>query len=513
MSSEKSAPGTPGIQLLFKVGSFDPLKDPEPLPDDLKCPETGYYIMQFSGPVLQEWKDAVTAIGGTIFWYMPDYAFIVRLTSNQKQAVNGLPFVRWLGTFHPGYKLAPELSAESGRIMMSVIFLENPDAVEKAIMEMGLTILWRDWLAIRVEADVSFSRSIAFLPEVGYVEPLHTPTICNDNSARIMNARQTNDGNFTDDGQSVWSYNATKFEGTTGKGVIVAVSDTGVDGNHLDLTGKKVWFGDYMGTGQWQDSMGHGTHVAGTVLGTGQGQAGKYAGLAPEATLIGMSAIGGSITPEATNAQTLKDAVNHGASVCTNSWGDPSQHGTYGSMAIAYDTGVRDADPSLPGNQSIIVVFAAGNEGFSGIREPATAKNVITIGATGNNRPLAPDQVAGFSSNGPTSDGRRKPDVMSPGAQVTSLQYGTQAGYVTHDGTSMAAPGAAGCIALIVQYYWDNYGEKPSPAMVKALLSCGADQMANTYTYPGNGQGWGRINVAKTLLSNFTYKILSEDQK
>lgn len=515
LAHARSAPEPQGIKLYLDAGTFDPLRDPLPFGDDLVGQDSGgFFIVQFGGPVMDAWKEHLTSLGAVIFGYMPDYAFIVKADPARADAIAGLPFVRWMGAYHPGYKLSPNLKEHSGSISMSVIFFEDGPALEYKLRAIGVTILWTDWLAVRVEADVSMARVLAFMPEVQFVEPLNVPTLLNDNDARILHVRQQNDGNFTNDGLSLWSYNNSKFEGlATGKGVKVAVQDSGVDGNHVDFTNKKVFYKSYYGSAQWTDSMGHGTHVAGTVLGTGQGQGGKYAGLAPEAGLIALQGISSNIAPEAANAASQKDAQDNGADICTNSWGDPSQHGTYGSYAIAYDKAVRDCDPQEAGNQSMIIIFAAGNEGTTGIREPATAKNVITVGATGNNVNLAPDQISSFSSDGPTNDGRRKPDVMAPGSQVTSCNAGTTNGYRATDGTSMAAPGVAGAAALVVQYFRDNNGATPSPAMVKALLANGAEPMSSSYEYPGMGQGWGRVNVQKSLLSNKTYQILSEDQK
>jgi uncharacterized membrane protein/subtilisin family serine protease len=491
------------------------LKDPLPFADDLTGPEgCGYYIVQFTGPVQDAWKEELTSFGAVFLGYIPDYAFIVRLDPVKLSTVKELSFVRWAGTYHPGYKLSPHLKERTGNLDLSAMYFENGPALEMDLRVIGVEVLWTDELAVRVRADVSMARMMAFMPDVQWVEPMNPVTLLNDNDAQILHVRQSSDGNFTNNGQSIWSYNNSKFEGlATGKGVIVAVQDSGVDGTHVDFTGKKVYYKSYVGGADWTDSMAHGTHVAGTVLGTGQGQSGKYAGMAPEAGLIALQAFTSVISPEARSAATLKDAQDNGAYICTNSWGDPAVHGAYGSMAAAYDKAVRDSDPQEPGNQSMIVIFAAGNEGFTGIREPATAKNVITVGATGNNVNIDPDQIASFSSYGPTDDGRRKPDVMAPGAQVTSCQAGTTNGYRAADGTSMAAPGVAGATAVIVQYYRDNNGAVPSPAMVKALLANGADIMSSSYAYPGNGQGWGRVNAQKSLLSNKTYQILSDDQK
>lgn len=505
-----------GIRLYLEAGTFDPLRDRAPVPEDLEAPDAGIFrIVQFTGPVQQAWKDAVAAKGAMLFGYLPDYAFIVRMSPGQERAVKQLPFVRWTGAYHPGYKLHPALASERGEMLMYVLFFDDPDGLELQLRSLGLQVVNRDWLGIRILADVAFARSIAFLPEVQWIEPIYPPDLLNDNDGRILGVRQANDGNFTDDGKSLWSYNNTRFEGiATGLGVIVCVQDTGVDASHVDLASKKVAYKAYLGGGQWTDSIAHGTHVAGTVLGTGEGQSGKYAGMAPGARLIGIQGISmNGIATESQNGESIKWAYDNGADIVTNSWGEFSLHGTYGSMAIAYDKAVRDSNSSYPGNQSMIIIFAAGNEGSQGIREPATAKNVITVGATGDNRPLSPDQIAGFSSDGPTNDGRRKPDVMTPGEQVTSCLAGSTNQYTTHDGTSMAAPGAAGSAALIVQYYRDNYGYTPSPALMKAVMANGAQPLSSTYPYPGMGQGFGRVNVARSLLGNLTYQVFSDDQK
>ncbi|MBM4249305.1 MAG: hypothetical protein FJ149_07710 [Euryarchaeota archaeon] len=506
----------PGIRLYLEAGTFDPLREGAPVPDDLRSPDAGLYrIVQFTGPVREQWKQAVAETGAVLFGYLPDHAFIVRMDPALERAVKLLPFVRWTGAYHPGYKLHPALAQERGEMLLNVMFFDDPEGLELQLRALGLRVLERDWLGIRILADVAFARSIAFLPEVQWIDPIYPPDILNDNGALILKVRQSPDGNFTGNGQSLWSYNNSQFEGiATGRGVTVCVQDTGIDGNHVDLSSKKVAYIAYLGGGQWTDPVAHGTHVAGTVLGTGEGQGGKYAGMAPGARLIGIQGISMSgIATEAQNGASIRWAQDNGADIVTNSWGESSLHGTYGSMAISYDRAVRDCNSSSPGNQSMIIIFAAGNEAFSGIREPATAKNVITIGATGNNRPLAPDQIASFSSNGPTNDGRRKPDVMAPGAQVTSCRAATANQYTTHDGTSMAAPGAAGAAALVVQYYRDNYDLTPSPALMKALFANGAEPMSPSYTYPGMGQGFGRINVPRTVLSNESYQVLSEDQK
>ncbi|MCX7670988.1 MAG: S8 family serine peptidase, partial [Anaerolineae bacterium] len=122
-----------------------------------------------------------------------------------------------------------------------------------------------------------------------------------------------------------------------------------------------------------------------------------------------------------------------GGRISTNSWGCgfPYCSGEYTVEAQEYDARVRDARPTAAGNQEIVVVFAAGNDGALGIGSPGTAKNVITVGAAESYRPDWTDgcgagpadadsahDIADFSSRGPTVDGRIKPDLVAPGTHT-----------------------------------------------------------------------------------------------
>ena len=173
--------------------------------------------------------------------------------------------------------------------------------------------------------------------------------------------------------------------------------------------------------------------------------------------------------------------------------------------------------------------FSAGNDGVYGansITPPATAKNIITVGATGNDKwGLPHTTVAGFSSQGPTADGRIKPDVVIPGhilASARSIDPNAcrgwskpsdgQTSYIYASGTSMAAPGVAGVAAVVTQYLVEEKDMDPSPAILKASLINGAQPLPG-YQYPGFKQGWGTIDVSKTIFENGTYRIFRDDQR
>ncbi|NJL32750.1 MAG: S8 family serine peptidase [Chloroflexaceae bacterium] len=213
-----------------------------------------------------------------------------------------------------------------------------------------------------------------------------------------------------------------------------------------------------------------------------------------------------------------------GATFTTNSWGAPVG-GRYDVSAQIYDAFTRDAAPLTVGNQEMLHIFAAGNDGPSqgSIRSPGTAKNVLTVGASENVRDNGiadgcntvdsnnANDMTDFSSRGPTTDGRTKPEIVAPGAHIqgpssqpefsgggvcgaASNNFGSpgddalypagQTLYTWSSGTSHATPAVAGAASLVYEYYGRvlNPGQLPSPAMLKALLLNSPRYMAGEFT-------------------------------
>ena len=221
------------------------------------------------------------------------------------------------------------------------------------------------------------------------------------------------------------------------------------------------------------------------------------------------------------NYTTLQSQAYHdGARISNNSWGG-SASATYDADAQAFDALARDTQPanafySAPGNQEMVLVFAAGNDGPSlqTVGSPSTAKNVIGVGAAesvqsigGTDHSYVSDaeansanDILGFSSRGPCSDGRHKPDIVAPGSHVSGGVYqalnpgptgtaapcftgnGVSGGpssdffptgqqfYTSSSGTSHSSPCVAGGCALARQYFINNFTNPPSAAMAKAYL-------------------------------------------
>ena len=200
-----------------------------------------------------------------------------------------------------------------------------------------------------------------------------------------------------------------------------------------------------------------------------------------------------------------------------NSWGDAgaATWSNYTAAAAAYDALTADAG-TAPGLQPLLFVFAVGNENQApgSVLPPGTAKNVLTVGGTGNDYAggTASSQVAPFSSFGPTDDGRVKPDLVAPGERVASANATQDAAsgilprpalggssYVYLSGTSQAAPQVAGASAVAAQFLRDTRGIDATPALLKAALINGAAPLPG-YLWPGPAQGWGRLDLRGALL-------------
>jgi len=346
---------------------------------------------------------------------------------------------------------------------------------------------------------------------------------------------------------------ASRLDGT---GQIIAVADTGVDVAHPDLVDRLAGtrplgrppIGNALGDAS--DPDGHGTHVAGTIVGTGAASSGLVRGMAPGAMLWFQSLYGGPGAKlaglPADVGDLLNDAYLAGARVHNDSWG--------AFVRGAYDTRAVQIDDFVDKFPDMVVVVAAGNAGDASspriappgypdqysVTSPATAKNAISVGASRSDRTTTvthrdfwpiefpdpptsdslisgdPEALAGFSSRGPCDDERIKPDVVAPGTCILStrssrapdaafeaLDPGNQYGLMS--GTSMAAPVVAGSAALVRQYFETQFGHQPSAALVKATLVAGAqvltgvDALLDGRGVPNPDQGFGRVNLAASL--------------
>lgn len=296
----------------------------------------------------------------------------------------------------------------------------------------------------------------------------------------------------------------------TGKGVTVAVVDTGIH-PHTDLKGRIRDFVDFISQKKEPyDDNGHGTHCAGDVAGDGVSSSGQYKGPAPEANVIGVKVLNNMGSG---SLETIIQGIEWCMEFNEKNPGDPIDiiSMSLGSEALIYEN--EQDDPMVKAveeawNAGITVCVAAGNSGPEAqtISSPGISEKVITVGAFDDQDTEAPedDDVASFSSRGPTIYGKNKPDILAPGVNIISLrspnsyldklQKSSRVGtaYTSMSGTSMATPICAGIAALILQ-------QKPDadPNEVKRLLIEGAvlpEEKADPNVY-----GAGYVHAEKSV--------------
>ena len=252
--------------------------------------------------------------------------------------------------------------------------------------------------------------------------------------------------------------------GYDGAGSAVAIIDTGIDGAHASLDDldddnstndpKVIAFYDPVnnpslvnGTEVFPyDDQGHGSHCAGTTAGTGAPNY-EHVGMAPQAFLVGVKVLdaGGSgsfATVMAGMEWTVENRYKFNIRAASMSLGGP---GAIEWTSSEEDSVNRYANEMMAAGVAIFI--AAGNNAVSAqIGTPGSAEDAITVGALDKN-----SAIAVYSSQGPTEEGRVKPNVAYVGSSVMSVAFNTGDQYTDMSGTSMATPGAAGVAALMYQ--------------------------------------------------------------
>ncbi|CAL8111453.1 unnamed protein product [Orchesella dallaii] len=283
-----------------------------------------------------------------------------------------------------------------------------------------------------------------------------------------------------------------------GNGVIIATVDTGVRVTHEALRdnflGDYGWFDPSSSTPAPTDNNGHGTHTTGTIAG------GKGIGVAPGAKWAACRGCASSACwqsdllacGEFFACPTLADGTSRDCTkapnVVSNSWGGGRGNTWYNEVIAAWKAA------------KIVPLFSNGNSGpnCNTANSPAD-QDVIAVGST-----TIEDAISTFSSVGPTTDGRMKPEVSAPGSNVISAYYTSDTAYVSLSGTSMACPHAAGTIALL-----QTRNKNLSYAQAKQFLQGHTDtnlqftgrvcENIGDNVFPNHVFGSGRINALKSV--------------
>ena len=520
MESVTLMPATGVLHLA--LGSFDPLlgagpEVPAGFARNNDVAHTGMVMVQLNAPDGTVLEGLVKEHDLTVLDVLHDEGWLVRLPAENPDALDALQReenVRWVGQHQPGWRVAPTLLTQPAAVDALAI-IPTPDlgvggyaALATDIVRYGGTEASCDaWMCYASAEPSSMAKVVQHLAHDGRVlwtEPTVELRVHNALAWSIAGVQDVaNNATFTLDGS----------------GEMIAIADTGLDQNHPDLTGRVAATFTKFGLdpSPADSNSGHGTHIAISVLGNGSGDA-DARGVAPAANLV-MYALEhdptGTFGRIGSIYDMLLDAEQMTARISVNAWGLNGNYGQYTADARSVDTYVHDRKDLTP-------VFSVGDRGASGasqVSSPATGKNVLAVGAstTGASGTPAAGAVVNFSSLGPSLDGRIKPDIVAPGVGLCSglaeeaknpagpsCLTGTHADgnayYMTLSGTSQATAIASGVAGLTREFIREQVGvSSPSSSLVKAALINGARDLG-TPDIPNAAEGWGEVNLARTVL-------------
>lgn len=576
--------------------------------------ERQFHLIQFVGPIKPDWRLTLEQLGVRIVGYIPQNAYLVQGTPHAVARLQDWAaksrWVQWDGPFQPQFKIHPAARTEA-----STGQSDRTQSQDYAVQLLNdgagntnLITLIRSWSGAGIKRNSlslqfrnlvvtllpDYVATLAQQPEVVSIQPEVPPGLHDERQAQIVAGNLTG-WSLTGPGYLTWlaekGFTQSQF---IASGFAVDISDSGIDNGtilptHPGLSvlgdfnlGSRVVYARLIGAASLGSTLagcdGHGTINAHILAGHNADSGGfPHIDAAGYHYGLGISPfvrIGSSVIFDPYHftypdyAELQSSAYHDNARISVNSWG--TTNSTYSPDAQAYDALVRDAQPATSafpaeGNQEMVIIFAAGNggPGLSSVGSPATAKNVITVGASENLRSLniahggksamgfdncgasdatadSPSDLASFSSRGPTSDGRHKPDLVAPGTHVTGgvpqsiLSSGsngvaaecftaaaicalTGAGgagntnnffplgqqfYTVSSGTSQSVPAVGGACALLRQYFINHQAAPPSPAMTKAYLMNSTRFLTGAYandTLWSEGQGMGLLNLSRAF--------------
>jgi len=289
----------------------------------------------------------------------------------------------------------------------------------------------------------------------------------------------------------VWAMQDNNVNDITGKGVVVAILDTGIDYNHIDLGGCigsscRVTHGyDFINNdNDPMDGHGHGTHVAGIV-----GANGTLKGVAPDVTFHAYKVLSDQGSGSSSGIiAALERSVDPDGDINTDDAVD--------IVNMSLGGGGNATDPlSIATNNTVdagvIVVVAAGNDGNYGAinsSSPASAEKAITVASSTKS-----DELSGFSSKAIATAEFTKPEITAPGSNINSTVPGGGQGVMS--GTSMAAPHVAGAVALIKQKNPNLSADKAVQLLGAGAIDLGIDPLS---------QGPGRMDIEKSINATST---------
>jgi serine protease AprX len=489
--------GTTENQVRLRYASFDPITGEPPVPAEFTAnPENELYLVQFVTTPLEEMRREITAVGGTVHRFLTDNTHIVRMSPQARDAVAQLPSVRWVGAYHPAYRVDEtirEAIVSGARIAAARYSIEclrpgmaDQQRVADAITRMGGIIERFTPDQYRMEATLTREQLLEVLQlnEINFLDRWLGPGGHDMDLLRQM-------------GGAVPLLSTAGF---LGQGVRAEVFDTGVIPNH------QQWNGQVPLTHNATAVDSHGNACYGIQFATGTGNA-QATGFSPQreqgifSYYNATSQFGGGPTRLTLNTEAIDPAGPYRSIYQTSSVGSP-QITTYTTVSAEVDDYLFRADYLSFQSQS--------NTGNRNSRPQAWAKNIVAVGGLQLNETLtrSDDTWNTGASIGPAQDLRVKPDLSHSWNDIFTTYSTSTTGYGQFGGTSGATPTTAGHSGLLQQMWHQGifpghgggasvFASRPKSTTAKALMINGA------YRYTANATnrmyrgyvGWGMADL------------------
>jgi hypothetical protein len=481
-------------KLGLRYDNFDPLIETPFMYSTLKAgSDTHLFIVQFITQPLEQFKDKITALGGTVHQYIAQFAYLVEMNEDVKIQVETLPYVRWIGPYHPGYKLEEFIldnyeNAEETyplqRYNIQVHTVEQKEILANRIIEIAGIVntdnFGKKLISATLTPDQLFT--VARFDEVNFIDRW------SEYEADMDIGREIGGANYI---ESVGGY--------TGEDVRGESFDTGFNLDHVDFQNNPlIVHGPYVGG----DS--HGTACIGICFGDGTGNSDARGflpdgqGIVADYSVIGLEG---------------ESRYDHSGELVEDPFFAVFQTASVGSSRTTeYTTVSADSDQAIF-DFDLVHCQSQSNAGDQMSRPQAWAKNMISGGALYHYDTLdkSDDMWNYGASTGPASDGRIKPTFCFFYDDILTVGYPGNNDYTSSfGGTSGATPMTAGHVGLVFQM-WDDgiFGNEVDPegsvfenkchfTTAKALLINTAEQYDFTGTSDDKTrmhQGWGMPNV------------------
>ncbi len=525
--------------------TFDPLDAAAPAGTRTADPEGDFHLVQFHGPIRTEWLHALRDTGVEIVQPLHPFSYVVWAPASRIRAAAGLPPVRWSGVMQVDWKVPPgQRFSEAGPAPTMALASAHVDPARLgAQLEAfgkvhDITRVNRHYLVVHLDMDRRDYPLIAELPAIYTVQYIRPETALRGEMSNQSIVGAIDGGGTIQPGYATWLDDS----GYNGSGITVGVVDGRARTSHQDLAGRIAPCTGTNGSCASAPINNHGTHVAGAIAGTGVtgtrlGGFLRGQGVAPGASIV--SQIYSPFTDSSSNGMVpdgmlkiYQDAVRSGALLTNNSWGPTSTPQGYNIPTRQIDVISRDADPDLAGHQPVLAVWSimngygdsGGNCAPSSLGSPDEAKNLFAVGSTSlqsssGSQSSSIFRVSSNSGHGPACDGRRVPHIVAPGCWTDSTSGSGNGAHYFECGTSMASPVVSGSIAVWAEKYIARTGANPSPALIKAVFTAAARDLAGESNAdgatmghrPDRFQGYGRIDLEAVM--NHGVEVFMHDQE